>query len=149
MLTLPQIGYTCFLFLVTVYSVLKERMENGCEHSIINIKKQCFEENSVYLKDTAPLHTDSNMNLIKKIINCMSYHERGAVWRKCVLLSNANIFVVLVILNTPLPLLIIIHIAFLCIIYFFFNYMNFHYYRRLKNNGEDALAILYHRLTNI
>lgn len=136
-------AYLAALCVLTIYAVLKERMENGCKR--VSIDRQCIDDHSVFLVDAVPSAGDAPADSVRKLVACLSFHEKAAVWRKCVLLSNAYAFVVVMFLwdvlgRVPVERLVLMHVVFLAIMYFFFNYMNFHYHRRLKEHGVRHLG---------
>ena len=139
---------------ITIYAVLKERQEHGCVRSLWSIEKQCNEDESVYIKGTEPSQTDSNSMLKAKLDSVLSYHEKGAVWRKCWIMSLILSIVLYILLRANLKsvdelslywLLLSIQITSFFLMYFFFNYINYHHFRRLKNNGLLILDEVFKR----
>ena len=138
--------YVFIIIYVTFYAIAKERQELGCKRSLSSIEKQCIEDESVYLHGTKPEENDSRDVLVKKMDSILSYHEKGAVWRRCwIIMIIIFVFVVVSeIGNCDLNIQRAIYLQ-LCIffvLYFFFNYINYHHFRRLKNNGNAIMDIL-------
>jgi len=121
-----------------VYSILKEREEMGCRS--FSIKKHCLEKNSLYFKDTYPLITDNKNILYNKLISLLSIHEKAGIWRKCLIIATIIIFFIkLYMKDISDQNIIVLHILIICILYFYHNFMNFHYYRIAKNISFDII----------
>ena len=137
--------YALIISYITYYAIAKERQELGCKRGITSINKQCNEDNSVYLIGTNPVASDTPEKLINKLDSVLSYHEKGAVWRRCWIIMM--VITMLVILGTwhdnpsvlHLHNVIYIQLSVFFVIYFFFNYINYHHLRRLKDNGRKIL----------
>lgn len=132
-----------------MWSVQKERYELGCAgSSIFKIEKQCNDEKSVYVDETKPLSDDSVEKLYERLESTLSYHEKAGIWRRSFLLASACVFVVIALLRfdclykESVYFGVVLLILFFAIIYFFFNFVNFHHMRRLKNNGMESLKLL-------
>lgn len=142
---------------ITYYAVQKERQEHGC--TSIGIQKQCDEDQSVYIIGTKPSSADTKAELTQKIESVLSYHEKGAVWRKCWIMSLIFSLVMYLLLranlnasqrncvdNTSLFYLILsVQITAFFLTYFYFNYINYHHFRRLKTNGLLILKEVFNR----
>lgn len=124
------------------YALLKERIELGCVRW--SVKKQCFDENSVYVSGTRLEPGDSLNTRIKKLRGIVSYHEKAAVWRRCFIMATvitAFIFLIYkmdVCMNVPI-LFVIWHITTFFTLYFFFNFINYHHFRLLQKNAFEIL----------
>ena len=128
------------LCIVLLYAILKEREELGCHR--ISIARQCDDENSVYVKGTKMDVNDTYDDLHKKLISIVSYHEKAGVWRRCFILATLITFSSFLIYIFSCKYNIswfAIHIITFCILYFFFNFINFHHFRYLKNNGMEII----------
>lgn len=134
--------FCVIIIIALIYSILKEREELGCYR--VSIGKQCNEEDSVYLLNTKMKKDDSIPQLNTRIKSILSYHEKGGVWRRCLILATILVFIAYILLmkcnNTYTW--IVVYIAFIAILYFFFNYINYHHFRNLKNNGVEILETL-------
>ena len=141
-----HIIYIVLLSIATLYALAKEREEGGCTRPIYSVGKQCDEDSTAYLANTKPEAGDAPDVLVSKIENALSFHEKGAIWRKCILLSNAYIFVVLMftvhMACMPVQHYVLMHLCFVAVIYFYHNYVNYHFLRRLKANGTLAARML-------
>jgi hypothetical protein len=130
------------LFTILYYTIAKERQELGC--SKISIERQCNDENSVYLKDTKLSSTDTCRDMKQKLISILSYHEKGAVWRRCLIISFITVGYIYIVYNidnslkTPYHYIVLLLVIF-CIMYFYHNYINYHHFRNLKKNGVEIL----------
>lgn len=125
-----------------VYAVLKEREELGCYR--ISIARQCDDANSVYVRGTKMEAGDSAKTLRARMASILSYHEKAGVWRRCLILATALVLVVALLGSwcNATGKWIALHIVITCIIYFYFNYLNYHHFRNLKNNGLEILEKL-------
>lgn len=137
-----------------IYSILKEREELGCYR--FSISKQCDEHNSIYLINTKNKKEDTTEVSKKRLISILSYHEKAGVWRRCYIISFVLVFIVFIVntlsgksfikdnrlLYKELFYWIVLLLLFLAILYFFFNYINFHHFRNLKENGIEILEKL-------
>lgn len=134
--------YFTVIFIIFIYSLLKERHEFGCS-SWFKIKKHCNDVDSIYFKGTQPLKSDSKEILSKKIKSILSIHKKHAIWRKCFIISTIIIFFAKG-LNQDIKAqsLIGIHLVTMSIIYFYHNFMNFHVNRVADNLGSEIVDML-------
>ena len=139
-----DIVVTILLGITVLYAILKEREELGCYR--VSIGQQCDDDGSVYLKNTKMSSTDTRNDKIERLKSIVSYHEKGAVWRRCVLLSIISVLIVYIMYRVQpvfqyhsYLLLVLLNFT---ILYFYHNYINYHHFRRLKNNGVEILETL-------
>lgn len=130
--------------LVIFYAIMKEREELGCYRT--SIKEQCNDDESVYVKNTKMTEKDTFHDKIDRLRSIVSYHEKGGVWKRCVLLSMVSVLAVYIVYKVQpvfhtesYLLLFVIHFT---IIYFYHNYINYHHFRRLKNNANEILETI-------
>jgi hypothetical protein len=137
----------CFIILISVitifYAIAKERQELGCYRT--SIDRQCIDENSVYVKNTRTEENDTCEDMIERLNSIVSYHEKGGIWKRCIIIALIiNIFIFVVsnickkdknIFYYNLTLIVIVW----CIIYFYHNYINYHHFRLLKRNGIEII----------
>lgn len=141
--------YILALAIVLVYAILKEREELGCYK--FSIEKQCNDNESVYVSGTKMDENDTDEILYKKLENILSYHEKGGVWKRCFIL--ATILVLFVFLfdrafkDNNLKW-IVIHMNFFTVLYFYFNYLNYHHFRNLKKNGLEIIQRVHQGATS-
>ena len=135
-----------FIFVVILsYAIMKEREELGCYR--FSIGRQCIDEESVYLKNTKAHPEDSCKDLNEKMISVLSYQEKGGVWKRCLIIATIIISVIYLVyninssLNTLTQYSVLLLVIF-TLIYFYHNYINFHHFRRLKQNGIEILELL-------
>ena len=140
-----------FIFIIVIisYSLFKERSEMGClTYFIFDTKKQCNEQNSVYVNGTQKTEEDNCDMLYTKLSSILNFHEKGAVWRRSILLASVLVFIVYMYFacvkkyNITIYDNFFIGILLLAIIYFYHNFMNYHFFRLLKNNGEEIISVL-------
>lgn len=132
--------------LIFIYAILKEREELGCFR--FSIARQCNDNNSVYVINTKMEKGDTKEILIKRLISILSYHEKAGVWRKCYILSLILLLIVFIVNKNYTKInnhyyWVILLILFFAIHYFFFNYINYHHFRNLKNNGIEIINNLF------
>lgn len=127
--------YWLIIFTINVYALLKQRSENGCFR--FSIERQCDDDKSVYVLDTIPNQNDNISELNEKLVHTLSHHEKAGIWKICLIITNVFIFFVYLLLDieSPIKNLIPLHLSFFVILYFYFNYINYHFLRRIKNNG--------------
>ena len=63
---------------------MKEREELACY--TLSIKRQCIDEESIYLKNTKAESRDTCKDLYQKIESILSYHEKARVWKRCIII---------------------------------------------------------------
>lgn len=127
-----------------IYAILKEREELGCYR--ISIAKQCDEQQSVYLRGTKMNTTDTESVLYERLLSILSYHEKGGVWRRCVILATVILIITYTFDKAFCDLQakwIALFMLYFTVFYFFFNYINYHHFRNLKNNGTEIMEHLF------
>jgi len=129
-------------FLVLFYSIVKERQELGCFQ--VSIERQCNDDESVYVKNTKMEKNDTCYDLLERLKSNLSYHEKGAVWRRSLIIGAISViatFLVYHINNTfnNIYYYVVLLLLFFTIQYFYHNYLHYHQFRRLKNNGVEIL----------
>lgn len=83
-------------------------------------------------------------NIKKRLISIVSYHENAGVWRRCYILSLSLLFIIFIVnkisyKKNNIYYWIVLLLLFLAIHYFFFNYINYHHFRNLKENGIEII----------
>jgi len=135
--------YIIFI-VIFIYALLKEREELGCYR--VSIEKQCDDNKSVYVINTKATETDNKEELYNKLESILSYHEKAGVWRRCYILSTILLFILYIIKNTcnkdVIYYWINLLLLYFTVLYFFFNYINYHHFRNLKNNGLEIIKKL-------
>lgn len=135
-----------FLFLIIIYyAIMKEREELACYR--FSIGRQCIDEESVYLKNTKAETTDTCEDLYIRMISILSYQDKGGVWRRSFIISTILIFFMHIVysINNKFDNInqyIVTLLVFFAIIYFYHNYLNFHHFRKLKQNGVEILDLI-------
>lgn len=135
--------FILFLFIcIVIYAIIKERRELGCYR--VSIDKQCNDENSVYLIGTKTNSSDTIDDLFRRMTSILSYHEKAGVWRKCIILSTSIVLITYISNQIQCDKNSIYYWFYLlilicAIIYFYFNFINYHHFRSLKNNGIEIL----------
>ena len=132
------------LMVVVFYAVAKEREELGCYR--FSIGRQCDDDESVYLKNTKMHPEDTHADKIARLKSITSYHEKAGVWKRCVLLSLVYVFALYPIyclqpVWNVYSFLLMFLVSF-TVMYFYHNYLNYHHFRRLKNNAAELLDTL-------
>ena len=139
-----DIVVTLLLFIVIFYAIVKEREELGCYR--ISVGRQCDDDESVYLKNTKMMPTDTHADKLDRLRSIVSYHEKGGVWKRCVLMAMISVLAVYVIYrvqpNFQFHSYVLLLLVNFTVLYFYHNYVNYHHFRRLKNNANEILETL-------
>ena len=127
---------------IFIYAILKEREELGCYR--FSIARQCNDNNSVYVMNTKMENGDTKEILIKRLISIVSYHEKAGVWRRCYILSLSLLFIIVIVdkiccKRDDIYYWVVLLLLFFAVHYFFFNYINYHHFRNLKENGIEII----------
>jgi type III secretory pathway component EscS len=131
--------------IVFVYAILKEREELGCYR--LSIGRQCIDENSVYLKNTKAEPTDNCKDLHQRMESILSYQEKAAIWRRCIIIASIIGYLIYCVysinssLNSTTHYAILVLVIF-ALLYFYHNYINYHHFRKLKQNGIEILQMI-------
>ena len=130
---------------VGAYALAAERRELGC--TSLNPMRRCADEDSVYVRGTAPSPLDSRESARRKLVSILSYHEKGGVWKRSLLLATVLAYVSHVLHRAVSCaghgwVAAAHHMVFVCVVYFYWNYMNYHHFRLLKRNGVQLLRVL-------
>ena len=143
-MNLADIVVIIVMSLVVFYAIAKEREELGCYR--VSVGKQCVDEDSVYVKNTKIQDTDTCRDKMERLKSIVSYHEKGGVWRRCVILSLATVFAIYLIYrlqsNFQLYSYLSLFVINFTIIYFYHNYINYHHFRLLKQNAIEIIDSL-------
>ncbi len=127
--------------LVGTYALFKERQELGCE-GLGTVRRQCRDEESVYVRGTEPVPGDTRQDARRKLVSVLSYHEKGGVWKRCFLLATVLAYLGFVIQRataSPGWAAAVSHLVFLAVLYFYWNFLNYHHFRALKRHGVMLL----------
>jgi uncharacterized membrane protein len=127
---------------ILYYSIAKERSELGCYR--ISIGRQCNDDESVYVKNTKMEKNDNCQDLLDRLGSILSYHEKGGVWRRCLVIATLATIVIYLVYSINLKFdnvyyYLILLLLIFTLLYFYHNYINYHHFRRLKNNGIEIL----------
>jgi Flp pilus assembly protein TadB len=135
-----------FIFaLILIYAVMKEREELGCYR--LSIARQCIDEDSVYVKNTKAEEGDTCKDLYQRIVSILSYQEKGGVWKRCLIIATIITFFVYIVYNintkfNNINYYIVLLLVIFTLIYFYHNYINYHHFRKLKENGIEILQLM-------
>ena len=78
----------------------------------------------------------------------LSYHEKGGVWKRCLIIATIITFYIYVVyninkkINNNVNQYVVILLVIFALIYFYHNYINYHHFRRLKQNGVENLELI-------
>ena len=134
--------YFTVIFIIFIYSLLKERQEFGCS-GWFKVKKHCNDMDSIYFKGTKPQKTDSKEILSKKLKSILRIHNKHAIWRKCFIISTVIVIFVKGLNQDIKPQSLIgVHLIALSITYFYHNFMNFHVNRIADKVGSQIVDML-------
>jgi hypothetical protein len=144
------------LFIIIIYAVLKEREELSCDK--FSISQQCDDDNNVFLKGTKITNNDDSEKLFEKLKSILSYHEKSGVWKRCLIIAVIIIFIIRIIDEENNCLkektiggkyyYIFLLLLIFTLQYFYQNYLNYHHFRRLKNNGIEIINKLKTNMKN-
>lgn len=139
---IPYIIIFIVISIVIYYAIAKEREELGCYR--VSVGRQCIDDESVYVKNTRMERDDTCKDLVDRMTSIISYHEKGGVWRRCLILSLISTIFVFIVSQISKDCKNIFYylsivIVNFCIIYFYHNYVNYHHFRLLKRNGTEIL----------
>ena len=131
------------VLLLGAYALFKEREELGC--SGMGVRRQCRDEDSVYVRGTAPCPHDTRAATKAKLASILRYHEKGGVWKRCFLLATVLVYVGSVSSMTAHATWrasVAQHLAFFCVLYLHANFINYHHFRVLQKHGDALLVKL-------
>ena len=136
-----------FIFAIIIfYAIMKEREESGCYR--LSIEQQCIDENSVYVKNTNASKEDDCNVLYKKLESILSYHEKGTIWRRCIIIASIITVFIFIIYNTNKTInnninqyAIFLFVIF-AIIHCYHTYIFFHNFKKLKEHGIEILQLI-------
>ena len=135
-----------FLFLLIIcYALMKQSEELGWYR--LSIGRQSLDEESVYLKNTKAEPGDKCKDLYERMVSILSYQEKGGAWKRCIIIATINTFFVYIVYSINNKLNNISHYAVLLLViftlqYFYQNYINYHHFRKLKQNGVEILQLI-------
>jgi hypothetical protein len=135
----PLLIHGALMAAAGMYALLKERRELGCSGTSVG-SRQCSDEDSVYVRGTAPEVGDTRADARRKLVSVLSYHEKGGVWKRCFLLATVLTWVAYCVQRATACAgagwtLAILHLLFLAVLYFYWNFINYHHFRLLKTHG--------------
>lgn len=132
----------CF---VLIYIVLKERAMLGCKGLI----EDCDNYSGKPFINTKPLETDSTAELFEKLSKTSAYTKQVVYWRRAYLLAFIIVLVVFWITYIRWPsereLVVGMFIVF-AVIYFSFNFYQFHLNAIAENRIEEISSLLQKRI---
>jgi hypothetical protein len=142
MISIIEIFIIIIILIIFLYAILKEREELGCYR--FSIAKQCDDNNSVYVINTKMEDGDTKEILKKRLISIVSYHEKAGVWRRSYILSLSLLFIIFIVdkisyNKNNIYYWIVLLFLFFASHYLFFNYINYHHFRNLKENGIEII----------
>jgi hypothetical protein len=78
------------------------------------------------------------------MISILSYHEKAGVWKRCYILSIILMIILFIVNNNSrekdnIYYWLILLMLFFTTHYLFFNYINYHHIRILKDNGTEII----------
>lgn len=129
---------------VGAYALVKERAELGCV-GVDASKRQCADEDSVYVRGTAPAPDDSVPQTCARLRSVLSYHEKAGVWKRCFLIAACLAFLGVAASRAvakPAWRFAMLHLVFVAVLYFYHNFVNYHHMRVLKKRGMSLARTL-------
>ena len=107
---------TIIFVIIILYAIMKEREELGCYR--VSVDRQCIDENSVYVKNTKAEPNDNCKDLDERMRSILSYQEKGAVWRRCIILATIIIIYIYIVYNANNQIISINHYMILLLVIF-------------------------------
>lgn len=139
--TIMDVVILVIFSVIIFYSIIKEREEMGCYR--VSVGRQCIDEDSVYVKNTKMESKDTCREKMDRLKSITSYHEKGGVWKRCVLLSVISVIAIYMVYrlqsNFTLYSYLFMFLINFTIIYFYHNYINYHHFRLLKRNAAEII----------
>lgn len=135
------LAYWALVAAVTLYAVLKQRREAGCRGTLFTVRRQCRDDRTVYSRGLEPSPGDGLPDLLRKLDSALSFHEKAAVWRVCIIMALALTGVTALMVPAAEPRALVgVHITAVGMLYFYFNYVNYHHHRTLQGIGKRLTA---------
>lgn len=133
---------TIILCVILFYALYKERCELGCNY--LSIFNKCDFDESVYIKNTKMENNDTCQNLLYRLKNIANYHEKGGVWKRCVIIATICVSIIFFVYKINSQFDSIYHYLILLllistVIYLYHNFINYHLFRVLKNNTIEII----------
>lgn len=130
------------VFIFLFYVLYKERCELGCKH--LSILNKCDFDESVYIKNTKMEKNDNCQDLLYRLESIASYHEKGGVWKRCVIVATLCVSMIFGVYKINSQFDSIYHYLILLllistVIYLYHNFINYHHFRILKNNTLEII----------
>lgn len=131
-----------FLFILIIFYVLmKEREDAGCNG--IAIAHHCYDEESVYIRNTRGNSNDNCNDLSKKLISILSYHDKVGLWRRCFIIATIITFFIYIFYNVKNKYnYIVVVLVIFAFLYFYHIFVYFHHFKILKRNGMKILELM-------
>lgn len=142
----PLLVHGALMLVAGAYALLKERSELGCSGASVS-GRQCRDEDSVYVRGTEPAPGDTRGDARAKLVSVLSYHEKGGVWKRCFLLATVLAYLSYLVQRASRGAgagwaLALQHLVFLAVLYFYWNFINYHHFRVLKRHGIAHVDVL-------
>ena len=142
----PLVLHGALMAALGSYALLKERQELGCRGAAV-AGRQCADEDSVYVRGTAPHQADDRAAARDKLVSVLSYHEKGGVWKRCFLLATVLAYLALAVQRATRGAeagwtIALQHLVFFAVMYFYWNFINYHHFRLLKRHGLAHVELL-------
>lgn len=141
----PGVIATVLFLSLVAYAFVREREELGCFG--LTIDKKCDDAQSVYLVGTNPEFGDTPRAAIRKLRSILAYHEKGAIWKRKLLVSLVlgMLGYVVFVKNDRLGggwAVMLATMVFFSVLYFEKNFENYHHHRELVRRGNALLDLL-------
>jgi hypothetical protein len=133
---------TIIVCIILLYVLYKERCELGCKH--LSIHHKCDFDDSVYIKNTKLEKNDNCQDLLHKLESIVSYHEKGGIWKRCIIIATICVSFIFVVykINSKFDSIyhyILLLLLIFTVIYLYHNFINYHQFRILKNNTLEII----------
>ena len=135
------------LVIIVIYAVYKERQALGCP--TVPNGTDCDNANGKAIKGTQATVNDSNTTLLFKINKASEFTDKWVIWRLALILSMFCVLTIFFILYQRFPEeqeLFVGMFVITALVYFTFNFYQFHLMDYIKQNIQMATNILGSRI---
>ncbi len=129
-----------FLVIDSIYQIYKVM---GCDTKTL----ECDDKESYFVRGTKYNKDDTLNDMVKKLKKITSYNENMGMWRIALVMASLIFLVVYMFLNKNIQhcnglTLVSIHLVIWTLLWFYFNFIDFHHFKHLKENGEELILNL-------
>lgn len=134
------------MVILLIYALYKENQALGCE-SLFSCK-DCDNQNGKAVANTKSDETDTTEEIYAKINKAATFTDRFVTWRIGYIVGFAAALLIIFLIYQSFPTeleLLVITLIVGVLIYFTFNFYNFHLIKCIEKNIRESAAILQRR----